>query len=108
MKKQHPTNETEPRQPDTIKLEHADYLEFENAWLKVRLAQEGLRSAEIFAEQVRKSLIRKYGLVGDWMVNPTNETLSRGLDGSDRNAVAAAQGPLASSSANSRPRKEGS
>jgi len=69
-------NATEPR-ADVIKLEHADYLEFENAYLKARVAADGLRAAQAMADQVRRRLIQKYGILGEWHVDPATETLRR-------------------------------
>ena len=58
-----------------IPLEGNEYLEFENAWLKVRLARSGLREAELAVEFMKANLMRKYNLEGDWRIDPERRCL---------------------------------
>lgn len=60
---------------DPIILEPNEYLQFENAWLKVRLARSGLRESELAVEFMKANLMRKYKLEGDWRIDPERRCL---------------------------------
>ena len=75
MSKKQPESKVTAGPPERIKLERTDYLEFENAWLKMNLASENLKNAQMQAERTRQNLIAKYRLQGDWRIAPERREL---------------------------------
>ena len=95
MKKHDSVERTEHEPNAPRKLEPADFLVFENVWLKLELARERMTSAETSVEQVKHALARKYQVQGNWRIDPQLRALVH-VGQSDQSAIQGAGGALGS------------